>query len=56
LEAFSNHEILMLFGTAFSNGLAGDGFFKRVEWERLFRLGRMGTAFSNGLNEHDFLK
>jgi hypothetical protein len=38
-------------GTAFSDGLNGDGFFKWVEWERLFRL---GWAFSNGLNGEGF--
>jgi hypothetical protein len=40
--------------TAFSAGLDGDGFFTRVEWERLCRLGWMGTAFSTGLNEDGF--
>jgi hypothetical protein len=37
-------------GTAFSNGLNGDGLFKWVEWERLFRLSYMRTAFFTGLN------
>ncbi len=41
-------------GTAFSTGLNGDGFFKRVEWGRLFRLSRMGTDFSKGLNGNGF--
>jgi hypothetical protein len=37
-------------GTAFSNGLNGDGFFGWVEWERLF------WAFSNELNGDGFFK
>jgi hypothetical protein len=41
-------------GTAFSNGLDGDGFFIWVEWVRLFHLGWMGTAFLSGLNEDGF--
>jgi hypothetical protein len=36
-------------GTAFSAGLNGDGFFKWVEWGRLFQLGWLRTAFSAGL-------
>jgi hypothetical protein len=43
-------------GTAFSYGLAGNGFFKEIGWERLFRLGWLGTAFSNELNENHFFK
>jgi hypothetical protein len=38
-------------GTAFSAGLNGDGFFKWVEWGRLFQVGLLGTAFSDGLAE-----
>jgi hypothetical protein len=50
-------------GTAFSNGLNENGFFKWVEWGRLFHLGWMGmafhlgwmgTAFSSGLNGNGF--
>jgi hypothetical protein len=43
-------------GTAFSKELNGDGFFKWVEWGRLFQLGWLGTAFSNGLNGDGFFK
>jgi hypothetical protein len=39
------------FTQAFSTELNENGFFKWVEWRRLFRPGFMGTAFSNGLNE-----
>jgi hypothetical protein len=50
-------------GTDFSAELAGDGFFKWVEWGRLFQLswlgtafqlGWLGTAFSAGLNGNRF--
>jgi hypothetical protein len=41
-------------GTAFSAGLAGDGFFKWVDWGRLFQMGSMRTAFSDGLNGDGF--
>jgi hypothetical protein len=41
-------------GTALSNGLDEDGFFKWIEWGRLFRLGWMRTAFSAVLNEDGF--
>ncbi len=41
-------------GTAFSNGLNGNGFFGWVEWERLFQMGWMWPAFSNGLNGNGF--
>jgi hypothetical protein len=41
-------------GTAFSDGLNGDGFFKWVEWGRLFQMGWLGTAFSAGLNGDGF--
>jgi hypothetical protein len=40
--------------TAFWTGLNEDGFFKWVEWGRLFQVGCMGTAFSYGLNEDGF--
>jgi hypothetical protein len=40
--------------TAFSNGLNGDGFFKWVEWGRLFHKGWMGRAFLTELNEDGF--
>jgi hypothetical protein len=40
--------------TAFSAGLNGDGFFKWVEWGRLFQLGWLGTAFSAELNGDGF--
>jgi hypothetical protein len=43
-------------GTAFSNGLNEDGFFKWVGWGRLLQLGWMGTAFSTALNEDGFFK
>jgi hypothetical protein len=34
--------------------LAGDSFFRWVEWGRLFQLGWLGTAFSNELNGDGF--
>jgi hypothetical protein len=42
--------------TAFSNELNEDGFFKWVEWGRLFQLGWLGTAFLYELNENGFFK
>jgi hypothetical protein len=36
-------------GTAFSAGLSEDGFFRWVEWGRLFQMGWLGTAFSTEL-------
>jgi hypothetical protein len=41
-------------GTAFSNELDGNGFFKWVGWGRLFQLGWMGTAFLFELNKNGF--
>ncbi len=38
-------------GTAFSNGLNGDGFFRWVGWGRLFQMGWLGT-----LAEDSFFK
>jgi hypothetical protein len=35
--------------TTFSAELIEDGFFRWVEWGRLFQLGWLGTAFSAGL-------
>jgi hypothetical protein len=32
-------------GTAFSNGLNGDGFFEWVEWGRLFHMDWVGDGF-----------
>jgi hypothetical protein len=43
-------------GTAFSDELAGDGFFNWVGWGRLFQLGWLGTAFSAGLNGDGFFR
>jgi hypothetical protein len=43
-------------GTAFSDGLNGDGLFSWVEWGRLFQMGWMGIAFSAGLNGDGFFR
>jgi hypothetical protein len=43
-------------GTAFSAGLNGDRFFRRVDWGSLFQLGWLGIAFSAALNGDGFFR
>jgi hypothetical protein len=43
-------------GMAFSDKLAGDGFFSWVGWGRYFQMGWLGTAFAAGLNGNGFFK